>query len=264
MRILLPLCAAIALLGCESKTSPVIDTEAPVDAPMSPPSDTPPAAPAPEVTPPPAPSAPSADPRPTPRPVGAETDDGTTVGIAPDGEGPAPIRPRRRVNIDQLEAAILEVSGGIGWTEIRGRNEINLFEELSATLGKPDYAQNTEEELEPTILFQKFLDDAARTVCTRMLAADLAALEDPESEYSPVLLIEAGPTDRIDESPDIIEDNLRELMLRFHGRIVPRGAPILANWTWLYRSTDFVTQDPTQGWLGVCVGLFTHPDFYLF
>ena len=37
MRILLPLCAAIALLGCESKTSPVIDTEAPVDAPMSPP-----------------------------------------------------------------------------------------------------------------------------------------------------------------------------------------------------------------------------------
>ncbi len=256
MRILLTLCAVLALSGCESKTTPApdIQNDTPAPGPMDP---------VPEMTPPEAP-APTAEPRPTPRPVDVNTDEGTAVSVAADGDGPAPMRPRRRVNIDQLEAAILEVSGGIGWTEIRGRNEVNLFRELSATLGKPDYAQNTDEDLDPTILFQKFLDDAARTVCTRMLAADLAALEDPESEHDPVLLIEAGPEDRIEDAPAAVEANMRELILRFHGRVVPARAPILANWLWLYQTTDFVTQEPTQGWLGVCVGMFTHPDFYLF
>lgn len=253
MRTLLTLCAVLAMMGCDNKTSPAPD-------PGSAPPNTPaPMTPDPEMTPPPV-----SDPRPAPRPVDVVTDDGVEVGLGGDGPGLAPMRPRRRLNVDQLEAAILEVSGGINWTETRNRDEVNLFSELSATLGKPDYAQSTDEDLEPSILFQKFLDDAARTVCTRMLAADLAAREDPESAHEPVLLIEAGPEDRVDDAPDLIEANLRELLLRFHGRVVPAGHPILANWTWLYRSTDFVTQDPTQGWLGVCVGLFTHPDFYLY
>jgi hypothetical protein len=241
MRALLTLCAVLAMAGCDTKSSPAPD-------PGSAPPTTPPLS----------------DPRPAPRPVDVVTDDGVEVGLGDDGSGLAPMRPRRRVNVDQLEAAILEVSGGINWTETRNRDEVNLFSELSATLGKPDYAQSTDEDLEPSILFQKFLDDASRTVCTRMLTADLAARDDPESAHDPVLLIEAGPDDRIDEAPDLIEANLRELLLRFHGRMVPSGHPLLANWTWLYRSTDFVTQDPTQGWLGVCVGLFTHPDFYLY
>ena len=85
-------------------------------------------------------------------------------------------RPRRRMNIDQLRTAFEQVSGGISWTERSGRNEVNLFETLSSTLGKPDFAQTTDEELEPTILFQKFLGDAARSVCFKMLDADRMAM----------------------------------------------------------------------------------------
>jgi hypothetical protein len=71
-------------------------------------------------------------------------------------------RPRRRLNVDQLANAVLQVSDGIGWYERQGNTDVDLFAQLASTLGKPDYIQNTEEDLEPTILFQKFLGDAAR------------------------------------------------------------------------------------------------------
>ncbi|MEZ4467376.1 MAG: hypothetical protein R3F43_23755 [bacterium] len=62
---------------------------------------------------------------------------------------------------------MIQASGGTGWTETRGATEVDLFEELAATLGRPDYVQVTTEDLDPSALFLKFLDDAARSVCAR-------------------------------------------------------------------------------------------------
>ena len=110
-------------------------------------------------------------------------------------------RPRRRMNIDQLRTAFEQVSGGISWTERSGRNEVNLFETLSSTLGKPDFAQTTDEELEPTILFQKFLGDAARSVCFKFIDADLNGSGSGEwrtDDWSPTLLVHV-PTDETAE-----------------------------------------------------------------
>ena len=92
------------------------------------------------------------------------------MDLAPPVEPPvAEARARRRMNLDQLDAAFRRTSGGIGWTEMRGNREVNLLVELSATLGKPDYVQITTEDLDPSALFNKFLDDAARSICERMI-----------------------------------------------------------------------------------------------
>lgn len=164
-------------------------------------------------------------------------------------------RPRRRLDLDQLRASMLQVSGGIGWTEQRGAVEVDLFRELSATLGKPDYLQTTTEDLEPSALFLKFLDDASRSVCARMVVADLD--RDPADR---VLLrhVAADGTD----SEDAVTENLRWLVRRFHGRQLAEDGPALATWAWLHTSAEFTARDPMVGWQAVCVGLFTHPDFY--
>jgi len=196
---------------------------------------------------------------PTPRqpstPTGRTTDGhwspGQEVGLRrPTVVEPAS-RARRRMNLDQLEAAFLEVSGGLNWTERRGNEDVSLFQELSATLGKPDYIQITSEVLEPTALFQKFLDDAARQVCQKMLIRDVGRGADP------VVLLNSADTNEIDE-------HLRRLILRFHGRALSAESRDLAQWRWLYDSTLRMTDNSEAQWNAVCVALFTHPDFYTY
>ena len=99
----------------------------------------------------------------------------------------------------------------------RSGAEIDLFDDLSATLGKPDYAQVTRENLQPSALFQKLFDDAARSVCAAWIARDL------EAPVEPRLL----PPD--DADPDA---HLRGLVHRFHQRTVPPGGPDEARWRW--------------------------------
>ena len=101
----------------------------------------------------------SDDEAPEATPVEVEYSEQTAVSLAPVRDD-APVikpRPRRRMNVDQLSRAMTQVSGGIEWIERVGRNDVNLFENLASTLGKPDYRERTDEELDPTVLFQKFL-----------------------------------------------------------------------------------------------------------
>lgn len=248
------LCAALALglVACEEEpppgarsatlppTAPALD----VDGSTTPPPLAVDAAP--PVEPPPDDDA--APPPPPAEDVPVEVGDPVEGALRPP---PPPVEPparaRKRMNVDQLSAAVRAVSGGIGWTEVRGGAEIDLFDDLSATLGKPDYAQVTRENLQPSALFQKLFDDAARSVCAAWIARDL------EAPVEPRLL----PPD--DADPDA---HLRGLVHRFHQRTVPPGGPDEARWRWLLDSVVFVTGDPVAGWNAVCVGLFTHPDFY--
>ena len=170
---------------------------------------------------------------------------------------PDPLRGRRRMDIDQLSASIRVVTGGIGWTEQQGATEVDLFVQLSRTLGKPDYLDLTSEDLTPSLLFQKFLDDAARSVCDRLVERELSSA--PEAR---VLMVHAGPTDRLDDAAADIEDNLRTLLLRYHGRPLEAGSEELNPWMWLFESALHTSDDPVAAWRSVCVGLMTHPDFY--
>ncbi len=165
-------------------------------------------------------------------------------------------RERRRMNIDQLQTSMEQVSGGIGWTEERDGETVDLFAQLSVTLGKPDYLASTHEDLVPGLLFQKFLDDASKSICT-----DLVAAEQNRGESERVFLVHAD----LDDGPasSEVEANLRSALLRFHGTDLPSGDDALDPWLELY-SDAAAYSDSEQAWTLVCVSLFTHPDFYSF
>lgn len=201
----------------------------------------------------------TAPPPPAP-PVDVTVHPGTEVDLGPAAPAPEdPFRSRRRMDIDQLDATIRTVTGGIGWTEDRGGREVNLFEELAQTLGKPDYLQITDEDLSPSAMFQKFLDDAARSVCLRLLEAEATR---PSAER--VFFVHAEPTDTLGAEPEATLANLQYLLLRFHGRKVAVDAPELEPWRWLMESAEHVTDDQAEVWRTVCVGMMTHPDFYTY
>ncbi len=162
-----------------------------------------------------------------------------------------PGRARRRMNLDQLENAFVQTSRGLNWTEMQGGREVSLFQSLSVTLGKPDYIQTTTEVLEPTTLFQKFLDDAARQVCGKIVARDL-------QEPSNALVMDWS------EDGASVTAHLQSLILHFHQRDLADDSPDLAQWRWLYDSLMFMTDVPAERWNAVCVALFTHPDFYTY
>ena len=214
--------------------------------------------------------------RPAPGAIGVDSQEEGQADLRPEIVELEPGRPRRRLNIDQLEDAMIKASGGIGWTEDRGNNTVNVFNELSSTLGKPDYIQITEEDLEPTILFQKFLGDASRSVCAKMLARDLETIavvqeyerrpyDDPPADLpARTLMIHVTPDDTWASNPEAVDENLRALLARFHGKVIsPDNEAALANWRWLVQSGRHVSE-PTQAWMATCVALFTHPDFYTF
>lgn len=264
---LLVCCAAMFGLGCQTDAGSVVEKvpETPqVEAPESP------------VTPGERPAVEDPVERPTPGAVGVDLAEEGESELRPSVEEQPAGRPRRRLNIDQLNDAMVRASGGIAWTDLVRNEEVNQFDVLARTLGKPDYIQNTEEELEPTILFQKFLGDAARSVCAKMLERDLAVVEveqeyalrpfedPPEDLPQKTLLMHVTPEDTIDNNPEAVDANLRAMLMRFHGRVVADDdGAALANWRWLLKSSRHVAE-PAQAWNAMCIALFTHPDFYSF
>ena len=163
------------------------------------------------------------------------------------------VRARRRMNLDQLQAQVAHATGGRQWIE----NNKNQFEELAATLGRPDYVSTLFEDVSAGPVFQKFLGDAARSICTKMAneEAELAADER-------ILLKHVANDDTVESNPEAIDTNLAQLMLRFHGLSVPTDAPVLSKYRWLFQSVSHSTGEPLQGWRVVCIALMSHPRFY--
>lgn len=166
-------------------------------------------------------------------------------------------RERRRMNIDQLQASIASVTGGLSWHEEVDGVDTDLFSHLSVTLGKPDYLASTEEELVPGLLFQKFLEDASQSVCS-----ELIALEQGRGESDRIFLVYAD----FDDPPGgaNVADNMRHALLRFHGRDVMADDASLEPWLTLHADALAVSGQPTTAWQVVCIALLTHPDFYSF
>jgi hypothetical protein len=153
-------------------------------------------------------------------------------------------RLRKRLNIDQLDQAILAASNGIRW---RQDNDDNLLATLAFTLGKPDYFEVTTEDLGTTVLFMKFLEDAAGSVCRQMTERDLA-----------------------NDSHDLIAPSeglalqIESLLLRFHNRSLSEDHPDSKQWLWLYETALRISDSEIEAWRTVCVALIRHPDFYTY
>lgn len=191
-------------------------------------------------------------------PVPASVGDGVDLDL-----GTTPYRPRRRMDVDQLDASITRVTGGIAWE----RGSTNQFQRYAATLGVPDYAQTTSEDLTVSPLFLKFVDDAARYTC------DLLLRRETGEEARGVFFVHATVDDRLPGSAAAIDDNFRYLLLRYHGRRVEPGSRQLEPWRDLLSRAAAATLDPddpepeprmADAWEAVCVALINHPDFYTY
>lgn len=165
----------------------------------------------------------------------------------------------RRMNMDQVKASLEKVSGGIGWVEIDGGEPYDVFERLAGSLGKPDFLNSNVEDLEPLMLFQKFLDDAAISVCDKWIER-----ERTQSAGNRLLLVHVDFDDTPQSAPAEIEANMRRALLRFHGKPIPEGDAMLQPWMTLLQTIYDNSSDMGTAWRGTCVALFTHPDFYTF
>lgn len=201
------------------------------------------------------------DPEPEPGPAGLpdpvvdQLDPIAQGELIPEAPGPDEgIRNRRRMDLDQLEAAIETVTGGIYWGGATGDRN---FDDLSQTLGKPDFLDITTEDLAPSMIFQKFLGDAARDVCEQLKDRDVAAAAEDR-----ILFVEVGLEDTFETNPKGVEANLIYLLARYHSTELEAGSAQLNPWLWLFESSVHVTDDPVAAWRTVCVGLITHPNFY--
>ena len=173
-----------------------------------------------------------------------ETTEGTTQ-TAPPLWAPEPLsRVRKRLNVDQLGNAIWTATDGLRWTQ---DNDDDLLDTLSLTLGKPDYVEITTENLESNVVFMKFLEDAAGSVCRQMVDRDVNA-------GTTLLIAPEGQ----------IETQLIHLLEKFHSRVVSADERDVKQWRWLYDSAVTISGETNAAWHTVCVSLIRHPDFFTY
>lgn len=155
----------------------------------------------------------------------------------------------RRLSVDQLRRSIPALFGGITWTIPAARgNPIQQFDSLARTLGEADYLQATLNDLGPSPLFAKFMDDMAGDVCDKAIAADRAN-SDPNTR-----LLIRDATD--------VNANLRFLRLKFHG-IWAEGEDGIQDLRRLYDEI-LVDEGEDSAWVGVCVAMLTAPEFMVY
>ncbi|NUP12005.1 MAG: hypothetical protein HOW73_38655 [Polyangiaceae bacterium] len=201
----------------------------------------------------------------------------TPIGDAPPLDHPPiddealPVKPAavRRLSLSQLRRILplafgLEADGTtpVTWHLEDGRQGLNA---MAPTLGEPDYIEVTEENLEASPMYVKFMDDAARDVCNRAIDADIAKTNAAER----VVMRHAG----IDaDSDEAISKNLAYLVLRLHGVRLEAGDEDIARWQGVYdgalaeakTAAEEDADAKVEAWNAVCVALTVAPEFHLY
>lgn len=175
----------------------------------------------------------------------------------------------RRLTIPQLRATLPAVLGtqpdGGALTWMNGSSQ--GLTQFSGALGEADFLALTEDNLEPSTLYLKFMDDMARDVCNRALTSDRAQ---PSADRR-VLTRYVSATDTVATQPAKIDENLTYLKLRFHGLQVQAPAELDSLRTLFTtvtlaaaKGTAVDANDVQEGWRAVCVALLTAPEFHLY
>ena len=159
----------------------------------------------------------------------------------------------RRLTADQFFAS-LEIATGQRWDD---------QEEFAATLGRPDFAEVTVEGREMSVGFAKLAGDAARETCRRAVEQD----RNTADAAARTILRRIGITEQLDPFDANVGDNLRYLVLRFHGVYATDDADRrLQPWFTLLQDGLSATDEgrfaeAEDRWIAVCTGLALHPDF---
>ncbi len=166
-----------------------------------------------------------------------------------------------RMTIEQLARSIPVVTGGIEWIEDFGQGPINMLEVLAPTLGAPDYALVTDENMEPSLIIAKFMQDAAARICVKWVAQDVNM---PPADRTLV-----GHADWASLDEALVKANLRRLQLRFFTRHVdPTDDEPISDLYDLFlaasTSAPAAEAAANDGWLAVCMALMTDPEFVIY
>ncbi len=171
----------------------------------------------------------------------------------------------QRLSVKQLRASLPVVLGGETWKI----GMVNGFDTRSVTLGEPDYIVVVDENLEPSPLYVKFMNDMARDACNRAMVADVAETTMANRSIEKFVAL----TDTVASNKPGVDANLRYLRLAFHGMKVDTAndQPIAAlrklfdDTVKAAKGTGAVTQaHVTEGWRTVCVALLTAPEYHLY
>lgn len=170
----------------------------------------------------------------------------------------------QRLSVRQLANSMTIALGGSTWMV----GSANGFDNRSRTLGEPDYIAVVDENLEPSSLFLKFMDDAAKDACTRASTADQTKAANQRVLYKTVSLTDTLATNRAG-----VDQNLMHLKLRFHGIKVAAGddatlAPLRKLFDDAVKGAAGAAT-PTaahvkEGWRTVCVALLMAPEYHLY
>lgn len=173
-------------------------------------------------------------------------------------EAPLVSREIGRMTIEQLARSIPIVTEGLRWTDDFGDGEVDLLALLAATLGAPDYVNVTDENLEPTLIIAKFMQDASNAICGRWVARDQGAA-------TRSLVQHEGAWSARDEAD--VRVAIQRLQLRFYARQVALDSTRVDRLHTLFvnaSSTAQAGRETADGWLAVCIALMTDPEFILY
>ncbi len=168
----------------------------------------------------------------------------------PDLQGGNVGRAPRRITVEQLRRSI-EAAVGRPWTGLAA---------VADSLGEADFAMVVSDSAEPNLVFAKFLEDGARSVCVAQANADIAAATAPARILARQL--PDSLTNLTTLTDEQISANLVYLSTRFWGW--PLEGAELQQWTALFRQLATRAQavgKRAHALAGVCIALFTDPRF---
>ena len=174
------------------------------------------------------------------------------VGEAEVGEGEIePVervqaRRLKRMTVGQARDSMVQISGGVYW----GSADESFWDEYSETLGVADYQLRVENDRSASVMFQKFLDDAATATCTGWINA-------PESSFFSI-------EDKTSVARADVLANIVTLRWQIQGKPKDATLPIIEDYQTLFVKAHQRTDSTESAWQTVCVAMFTHPDFFMY
>ncbi len=147
----------------------------------------------------------------------------------------------RRMSVEQIERSLDQIG-------LLPEGTVKIPDDLAVTLGRPDYQKVTEESLEPSPLFMKFMMDLGAIICTNLGTVEL---ERPQDQ-------------RVYLRSDDPEENLRRMVLVFTGIEGADADPYVARLWRVYSTAVESARGQLGGYEAVCLALFTSPEFLLY
>ncbi len=163
-------------------------------------------------------------------------------------------RAPRRITVDQLQASI-KTTVGIAWTDLDGG--------LGTTLGRADYANVVTENIEPNLVFAKFLEDGARKICKQQAQAELNIVDPAVRNLSRNIPNLKDPATNLTKLSDAqVTELMVYLSTRFWG--APLSGDELTKWKGLFtqvaaRAEAVKARD--QAFAAMCIAMMTDPRF---